>query len=103
IEPVLLPVRLRLDEQHFFCKAIRSIRFLRIAVPQVFFLEWDGRQLRVCADRTDGHELLDAVPSAVFHELHAHHKIVVKEASGIGPVSAYATDITCEMNYNVGA
>ena len=51
VRPVLLPIRLPLDQQHLLGQAIRRVRLLGITIPQRLLPERDGRELGI---RTDG-------------------------------------------------
>ena len=46
IEAVLLPVGLRLHQQHLLGQAVRRVGLLRVAVPQVVLAERHRRELR---------------------------------------------------------
>ena len=64
VEAVLLAVGLALDEQHLLGEAVRRVRLLRVAVPEVVLAERHRRELRVRADGADLDELLDAGAAA---------------------------------------
>ena len=53
VEAVLLPVGLRLDQQHLLGQPVWRVGLLRIAVPQVVFAERHRRELGIAADRAD--------------------------------------------------
>src|SRR2546423_10272691 len=91
-KPVLLAICLPLDKQHLLGQSIRSVGFLRVAVPEIVLLEWNGRELRISTDSPYCHELLDTPLSADLHEVRAHHQVVVEEFAGpfaIGADPAY--------------
>ena len=60
VEAVLLAVGLRADEHRLLRDAVRRVRLLRVAVPEVVLVERHRRELRVGADRPGDDELADA-------------------------------------------
>ena len=103
IEAVLLPVRLSLHQQHLLGQPVGRVRLFGVAVPQVVFLERDGRELGVRTDRPDRDELLDAGEAGFLHQLGAHHQVVEEEGAGVFPVEADAAHPGRQMNHGVGA
>ena len=57
--PEFLPVRLELHQERLLRDAVRRVRLLGVAGPEIVFAERDGRELRVGADRPDADELLE--------------------------------------------
>ena len=98
VEPVLLPVRLPLDEQHLLGQAVRRIGLLGVAAPQIFFAERKRGKFGIGADGTDADELTHAVPAGGFHQLHAHDGVVVEELARLVPVVTDAAHIAGEMD-----
>ena len=82
IEAVLLAVGLPLDEEHLLREPIRCVGFLRVAVPEVVFVERNRRELRIRADRADADELGNTGEARLFHQLHAHHEVFVRNSPG---------------------
>src|SRR5205814_7803552 len=82
-------------------EAVRRISLLRVPVPKVLLVEWHGCELRVSAHGADGDELLDAALTPNFHQLGAHHQIVVKELPRPLTVRTVAAVHCCEVNNDV--
>ena len=61
VHAVLLAVRLRPDEDRLLRDAVRGIRLLRVAVPEVVLAERHRRELRIGADGPGDDELLHLV------------------------------------------
>ena len=59
---ILIPVGLGLHQQHLFSQTVGSVSLLRIALPEIFFLEGNRGDFGVGAHRADGYELTDAQP-----------------------------------------
>src|SRR5256885_6448340 len=53
-------------EQRLLGDAVRGVRLLRIAVPEVLLAERNRTELRIGAHRPDDHELLDAADPALL-------------------------------------
>jgi hypothetical protein len=102
VEPVLLAVRLRLDQEHLLREAVGGVRLLRVAAPQVLLSERDGRELRVRAHGADDHELADARTPRLVDEVDAHHGVREEEASRVHPVRADAADDGRRMDHAGG-
>ena len=100
VEAVLLAIGLRLGDHHLLGETVRRVGFLRIAVPEVAFLEGHGRELGVRANGADGQKLLDASLTAQLDELGAHEQIGVQKRSGIETIGADAADHGGEMQYD---
>src|SRR5215467_11665257 len=79
VEIVLLAICLSLHKQHLLREPIRSVRFFRISVPEVFLIKWNRCELRIRTNRADRYELLNTIPAPVLHQLGTHYEIVVKE------------------------
>src|SRR5688500_8548849 len=76
---VLLPVGLRLHQKHLLRKTVRRVGLLRITTPQVVLAEWNGRELRIGAHRTDSDKFGNAGAPRSIEQLYAHQQIVIKE------------------------
>ena len=101
IESVLLAICLRLNEKHFFGESVRSIRLFRIPIPQVFFFERHWGEFWISANRPYCNKFRNSGLPGHFHELCAHHEVVIEEFSGIGAVGSYAADSGGEVNDEV--
>jgi len=66
IERVLLAVGLSADEKRLLGDAVGSVRLLRVAVPEVVFLERDRCELRIGADSPDRDKLAQAAQTALL-------------------------------------
>ena len=66
IEPILLTVGLGADEERLLGDAVGSVRLLRVAVPEVVFLERDRCELRIGADSPDRDKLAQAAQTALL-------------------------------------
>src|SRR5215475_13125939 len=98
VEIVLLAICLRLHKQHLLGEPVRSVRFFRIPVPEVFLFEWNRCELRIRANRADRYELLNTIPASVLHQLDTHHEIVVKKTAGIRSIGANTPDVSGNMD-----
>ena len=83
IEPVLVTIGLRLHQEHLLRQPVRSIRLLRVPVPQVLFAEGHLRVLGIRADGSDDHELADACAPRLVDQVDPHHGVRVEEAAGM--------------------
>ncbi len=101
VEPILLPIGLRLDQQHFLGEPVRGVGLLGITAPQVVFLEGHGGEFRIGADRTGADEFLDAVQPGLLHQLDSHDQIFVEETSRIFAIRADPSDHRGQMNDNL--
>ncbi len=98
IEAVLLAVRLRLHQQHLLGQAIRRVGLLGIAVPQVFFLKWNRRELGIRTDRANSHELAHTTLPGLVHQFHTHDQVIVKEFRRVFAIGSDATNIGGQMD-----
>ena len=69
IDPVLLAIRLRPDEKGLLRDAVRGVRLLRVAVPEVVLAERDGGELRVRANGPDDDELRRRVEPRLLEDI----------------------------------
>ena len=99
--PYCCPVCLALDQQHLLGEAVRGVRLLRVAAPQVFLVERHGRELRVGADGADLDELGDAGQTGLLHQLDAHDRVLVEEATRVLAIGADAADDGGEVDDDV--
>ncbi len=66
-----------LDEVHLLGKAVRGVRLLVIAVPELILVQRDRGELRVGTDGPDDDSLPDPfLPGGIDH-LDPHHRIVI--------------------------
>ena len=98
VRAVLLTVRLGADEQRLLRDAVRRVRLLREAVPQLVLAEraparTSGRR-RSCR-ASDG--LPDAVQACLLEDVRAHDEVRVPVAARAGAVRADAADLGGEM------
>ncbi len=98
IEPVLLAVRLRLDQQHLLGKAVGRVGLFRVSVPKVVFRKRDRSEFRVGANRPHLHDFLDVVVTRLLDDLDAHDRVVIEERSRIVPVRSDAANPSGEVN-----
>src|SRR6266542_2822048 len=91
VESVLLAISLQLHEEHFLGEPVRSVRLLRVSIPDVVFAKWDGRVPWIGANRAEADELLDAGLSRFLDELDAHDRILVEELPGMRTVRTNAS------------
>ena len=83
VEPVLLPVGVRLDQQHFLGEPVGRVRLLRIAVPDFVLLERDAfRILGIRADGSDGDDLLHPRLVRLVKDVGPHHQVFVEKLGG---------------------
>ena len=101
VEGVLLPIGLRLHQQHLLRQTVRRVGLLRIAVPQIFFAKRNRRELRIAADGANCHVLLDTAPTGVLERQGAHLQVVVEETSRVLAIGADAADNRREVNDDV--
>ena len=99
--PLLLPVCLPLNEQHLLGQPVRCVSFLGIAIPQVFLTEWDGRQLWVRTDRTNGDKLLDSVLSSVLQQHCTHDQVLVSELPRMCLIRPNSADNRGEVDHDL--
>jgi hypothetical protein len=90
VEPVLLTVSLAAHEERLLCDAIRGVRLLWVAVPQVVLGERGGCVLRIRADRPEHDELRHAREPALLEHVRAHDEVRMPEAAWRGAVRADA-------------
>src|SRR3989304_7113910 len=88
VERVRLAIGLPLYKEHLLGEAVGSVALLRVARPEVFFLERDRRELGVGADGAYGDELLHPMEARLFHDLHAHEDVVMEELARSLPVQS---------------
>src|SRR5207344_713071 len=98
VVPVLIPIRLRLHEQHLLGEPVRRVGLLGIAVPQIVFLERHGRELRIGADGPNRNEFRHAGFPRFMEQVRAHHQVVVKELTGPLAVGADSADDGSQVN-----
>ena len=103
VEPVLLPVGLRLHEEQLLGQPIGGVGLLRIAAPEVLLPERHGGELRIGADRADGHELLEPGLPGMLHEHRPHDEVLVVEAAGVLTVGPDAPHDRRQVDDDVGA
>ena len=103
VEAVLRPVRLRLDQQHLLGQPVGRVRLLRVAIPEVVFLEWHRGELRIGADGAHADELVDAGEPRLFHQLGAHHQVLEKERSRVIAIEADAAHLGGHMDDDIHA
>src|SRR5712691_5529173 len=77
VEPVLLPIRLRADEQRLLCDPVWRIRLLWVSVPQRGLAERHRRVLRVGADGADEYELARLTQARLLEHVEAHLEVCV--------------------------
>lgn len=94
---VLLPVRLRLHQQHLFRQSVGRVRFFGISVPEACFVERHGSEFRITANRTHRDELRDAMLARLFDQVHAHNQVVVKKLAGVFAVRSDASHAARQM------
>jgi len=102
VEPVLLAVRLPLHEQHLLGDAVRRVRLLRIAVPQVALEKRHRRQPGIGANRPHADELAHPCQPRPLHRQRAHHHVLIEEPARRLAVRADAADDRGEMHDDVG-
>ena len=103
VEPVLLPVRLRLDQQHLLGQPVGRVGLLGVPAPEVVLAEGHRRELGIGADGADDDELGDAGEPGLLHELHAHHHVVVEEEPRLLAVGADAAHHPRQVEDQLGA
>src|SRR3989441_10259783 len=81
MEAVLLTIGLQLHQEHLLGQTIGSVRFLRVAVPELHFPERDRGEFGIRANCADANHLFDSKPASILDELDAHHRIIVEERS----------------------
>lgn len=67
VKAILLAIGLALHQQHLLGEAVGCVGFFGIAVPEVFFFEWDGGELGISADGAQGYELFYFTLAGYFH------------------------------------
>ena len=97
VQAVLLAVGLRADEDRLLGDAVRRVRLLRIAVPEVVLAERHGRVLRVRADGAGDDELLGRVLPRELEHVRTHDQVRVPVAARVGAVRADAADLGGEV------
>ena len=97
VHPVLLPVGLPADEDGLLGDAVRCVRLLRVAVPEVVLAERHGRELRIRADRAGDDDLLDAGEPRLLEHVRAHQQVRVPVAPGVRAVRTDAADLRGEV------
>ncbi len=102
VRAVLLAVRLRPDEQRLLRDAVRRVRLLRVAVPQLVLVERHRRELRVGADRAEDDRLPDTVQARLLEHVRAHDEVRVPVAARVRAVRADAADLGREMEDELG-
>ena len=106
VEPVLVAVRLRSDEDRLLRDAVRRIRLLGIAAPELVLGERDGRELRIRANGSDDDELAYLVDPRELEHMSAHDQVRVPEAAGTRPIRAdsahLAGEVEDELRLRVG-
>ena len=82
VPAVLLPIGLRLHQQHFLGEAIRRVGLFRIAIPQIVLDKWHWSEFRIGANGVDRHKLRYPRLPASVHQLRAHYQILKKNSAG---------------------
>ena len=103
VEPILLAIALRADEQRLLRDTVRGVRLLGVAVPEVFLPERHGGKLGVGADRARQDELVQAGDPGLLEHVDAHGQVGVPVAPRVGPVGPDAADLGCEVVDDLGA
>ena len=99
---VLLAVGLRAHEHRLLRDAVRRVRLLRVAVPEVVLGERHRRELRVRAHRAGHHHLADVVSPRELEDVRAHHQVRVPVPARIGAVRADPADLCRQMEDELG-
>jgi hypothetical protein len=102
IESILLIVGLALNKKHFLGQAVGGVGFLRVTIPQIYFLKWNRRVLWVTTDCSEGHKFLNFMQVRFMDKLDSHDCVIIKEFSGVFEISSDATDNSGEVNDDVG-
>ena len=102
VETVLLAVRLRADENGLLRDAVRRVRLLGVAVPELVLAERHGSELRVRADGPDDDDLRRRVDPRLLEDVRAHRQVREPVAAGIRAVRADAADLGREVEHELG-
>ena len=103
VEAILGAVSLGLDEQHLLCQAVGGVGLLRVAFPQMFFLEGQGGDLGVGADRAHRDELFHPGFPGFVEQLDAHHQVDVEKIGRASAVGADAAGQGGQVDDQIGA
>jgi hypothetical protein len=101
VEPVLLAVALRADEDRLLRDAVRRVRLLGIAVPELVLVERHRRELRVGAHRSGDDDLGCLVQASLLEQVGAHHQVRVPVPAWVRPVRADPADLGREMEHEL--
>ncbi len=67
----------------------------------MLFFEGDRGVLGVSADGAESYNLFHTTLPSLVHQLHAHHKIVVKELRRPGEIGANPAHVSCQVDDDI--
>ncbi len=101
VQPVLLAVPLRPDQQRLLGDPVGRVRLLGVSVPEVFLAEGHGGELGIGADRSDDDQLVDGGEPALLEHVRAHEEVRVPVAARVGAICADAADLAGKVEHEV--
>ena len=90
------------DEQGLFRDAVRSVRLLRITVPQLLLAKWHWGEFGIGANGSGLDKFSNLREPGLLDQVQSHRQVGEKEPAGLLQIGADATDFRGEMNHHIG-
>ena len=103
VEAVLLAIRLGAHEDCLLRDAVRRVRLLRVAVPEIVLAERHRCELRVRAHRSDDDELRRRVEARLLEDIRSHRDVREPVAAGVRSVRTDPADLGGEVEHQLRA